>query len=64
MFQPLPLPCDASTNSLAGATGSRGGKKQENTKIRQRERERERERERGQQHKYKKGFLSVLRRFW
>jgi len=45
MFQPLPLPCDASTNSLAGATGSRGGKKQENTKIRQRERERERERE-------------------
>jgi len=43
MFQPLPLPCDASTNSLAGATGSRGGKKQENTKTR-RERERERER--------------------
>jgi hypothetical protein len=62
MFQPFPLPCDASTNSLAGATGSRGGKKQENTITR--ERERERERERGQQHKYKKGFLSVLRRFW
>jgi len=60
MFQSLPLPCDASTNNLAGATGSRGGKKQENTKTRQRERERER----GQQHKYKKGFLSVLRRFW
>jgi hypothetical protein len=44
MFQSLPLPCDASTNNLAGATGSRGGKKQENTKTRQRERERERER--------------------
>jgi hypothetical protein len=43
MFQSLPLPCDASTNNLAGATGSRGGKKQENTKTRQRERERERE---------------------
>jgi hypothetical protein len=45
MFQPLPLPCDASTNSLTGATGSRGGKKQENTKTRPKERERERERE-------------------
>jgi hypothetical protein len=46
MFQPLPFPCDAATNSLAGATGSRGGKKQENTKTRQKNEERERERER------------------
>jgi hypothetical protein len=56
MFQPLPFPCDAATNSLAGATGSRGGKKQENTKTRQKNEEREREREANNTNK-RKAFL-------